>query len=173
MKPLMLVGLCASLILFAFSTQGQGPGSITWDPANSTYDGKSFTEISEGVGLAKFGLPGTSNPTGAGSGSQGIYLFGFVTAVPGDDGPSIEQMELGRSDLKAGTLLVLEFKKAEEDQFSFVAMLADATEPGSVGVRVLSPTRFQVTATIVDPVLSEMNDPDNLDAAFGLIVQAT
>lgn len=37
---------------------------------------------------------------------------------------------------------------------------------------MLSPTRFQVRATIADPVLSETNDPDQVDAAFGLIVQA-
>ena len=82
-------------------------------------------------------------------------------------------MELGGSDLRAGTELVLEFTKAAEDRISFVALLADATEAGSVGVRVLSDTRFQVTATVVNPVLSESNSPDELDAAFGLIVQVT
>ncbi|HJP34116.1 MAG: hypothetical protein QF689_08790 [Candidatus Latescibacteria bacterium] len=162
-----------AIILSTASLHGQGPGTILWDPANSTYDGKAFTEIAEGVGLTKFGLPGASNPAGAGGGSGGVYLFGFASAVPGEDGPTIQQMELGDSDLKAGTRLVLEFTKAEEDRISFAAMLADASQPGNVGVRVLSPTRFQVTATIVDPVLSETNDPDDLDAAFGLIVQAS
>ena len=91
------------IALSAASLHGQGPGTIVWDPANSTYDGKAFTEIAEGVGLTKFGLPGASNPAGAGGGSAGVYLFGFASAVPGEDGPTIQQMELGSSDLKAGT----------------------------------------------------------------------
>lgn len=160
-------------VLLTCAAQAQGPGSIQWDPASSTYDGTAFTRVSDGVGLAKFGLPGSDNPAGAGFGAQGVYFFGFATEVPDDGTPSIDQMELGGSDLTAGTRLVLEFTKAEEDHISFVAMLADASEPGNVGVKVLSPTRFQVTATIVDPVLSETNNPDDLNAAFGLIVQAT
>ena len=168
----MTLSLVIAIAITTTTAQAQNPGSITWDPANSTYDGKPFTEIADGVGLTKFGLPGPGNPAGAGGGFGGIYLFGFATAVPGADGPTIQEMELGASDLQAGTRLVLEFTKAEDDLISFVAMLADASEPGSVGVRVLSPIRFQVTATVVDPVLSESNNPDDLNAAFGLIVQA-
>ncbi len=164
---------CLSLAFILTAAHAQNPGSITWDPKGSTHDGKPFVEVADGVGLTKLGLPGSSNPAGAGGGSSGVYLFGFASAVPGADGPTIQQMELGGSDLKAGTRLVLEFTKAEEDLISFVAMMADASEPGNIGVRVLSPTRFQITATIVDPVLSESNNPDNLEAAFGLIVQAS
>jgi hypothetical protein len=171
MFRLPLRGACVWLVLFAATVSAQGPGSIVWRPSNSTYDGRKFTEIADGVGLAKFGLPGSSNPAGAGAGTGPVYLFGFATQVPDAEGPTIEQMELGGSDLQAGTKLVLQFDKAEQDHISFVAMLADASQPGNVGVRVLSPTRFQVTATIVDPILSETNEPDDLDAAFGLIVQ--
>ena len=64
------------IALSAASLHGQGPGTIVWDPANSTYDGKAFTEIAEGVGLTKFGLPGASNPAGAGGGSAGVACGG-------------------------------------------------------------------------------------------------
>lgn len=157
--------------LLTTSTTAQGPGTIAWDPAASTHDGTAFIELAPGVGVTSFGLPGPTNPAGAGVGVAGAFVFGFATAVPGEDGPTIEQMELGGSPLAAGTQLQLEFTKAAEDEISFVAMLADASEPGAIGVRVLSPTRFQVRAMVVDPVRSETNDPDATDAAFGLIVQ--
>ena len=161
------------IMMLATAVHAQGPGSIVWDPDDSSYNGKKFTELSPGIGITSFGLPGPSNPVGAGADAGGVFLFGFATAVPGEDGPTLEQMELGGSDLRAGTELVLEFTKAAEDRISFVALLADATEAGSVGVRVLSDTRFQIAATVVNPVLSESNNPDELDAAFGLIVQVT
>ena len=169
-RPLSSLLLCLSL---GTSVAAQGPGSIVWIPGSSTYDGNSFSQVSTGVGLTSFGLPGPTNPAGAGFSLDGFYAFGFATAVPGDGGPELSQMDLSQSPLAAGTELVLAFDKAADDHISFVALLADASQPDGIGVRVLSPTRFEVRAIIVDPVPSATNNPDQVTAAFGLIVQTT
>lgn len=167
------ISAAAALLLAACPAQTQSLGHIVWVPTASTFDGTPFIEVSAGVGLTKLGLPGPVNPAGAGQDVDGVYGFGFATAVPGPDGPTLDQLELEQSPLAAGTRLVLAFDKAADEHVSFVAMLADASQPGNIGVRLLSPTRFEVHATVVDPVASESNNPDALEAAFGLIVQTT
>lgn len=169
----LVLPLAVFLLVGWSQIQAQGPGNIVWIPAASTYDGKAFTQVAEGVGVTSFGLPGPTNPAGAGLSLDGFYAFGFATAAPGPAGPELSQMDLSQSPLKAGTQLVLAFDKGANDHISFVALLADATEPGSMGVKVLSPTRFEVRARVADPVPSESNNPDQVGAAFGFIVQTT
>lgn len=170
-----LAMLMAAAFVAASATAplAQGPGTITWLPGQSSYDGTAFVELQPGVGATKLGFPGPTNPAGAGFNVGPAYAFGFATAVPGADGPTMAQTDLGASSLKAGTQLVLRFSKALEDHISFVAMLADASNLDDIGVRILSATEFEVKATIVDPIASEGNNPDAVDAAFGMIVQTT
>jgi len=163
----------AAGVLVATAALAQGPGTIMWQPAASTHDGIAFVELQPGVGVTQLGLPGPTNPAGAGFNVGPAFAFGFATAVPGAEGPTMAQTDLGASALGAGTELVLRFSKAAEDHISFVAMLADASELGNIGVKVLSPTEFEVMATIVDPIVSESNNPDVVSAAFGLILQTT
>ena len=165
--------LLLCLLLGVCEATAQGSGNIVWVPTASTFDGTAFTQVADGVGVTSFGLPGPTNPAGAGFSQDGFYAFGFATAIPGDDGPMLSQMELSQSPLKAGTQLVLAFDKGAEDHISFVALLADASEPGNIGVKVISSTRFEIRATIADPAPSETNNPDEVSAAFGLIVQTT
>lgn len=151
----------------------QGAGTISWDPAASTHDGVPFVELEAGVGAIQLGFPGPSNPAGTGFSGGGVFAFGFATAVPGEEGPAMAETDLGASPLTAGTELVLRFNKGEDDHISFVAMLADASDLSNIGVKVISPTVLEIKATIVDPIVSEGNNPDGVDAAFGLIMQVT
>ncbi|MFH1569934.1 MAG: hypothetical protein ABIL09_18215 [Gemmatimonadota bacterium] len=169
-----LAAMIAGLIgLGAVASLAQGPGTITWQPGSSTYDGKAFVELQPGIGATQLGFPGATNPAGAGLNLGPAYAFGFATGIPGADGPTMAQTDLGASPLKAGTRLVLRFSKAANDHVSFVAMLADASDLGNIGVKVLSPTELEVRATIVDPIASEHNSPDAITASFGLIMQTT
>lgn len=169
----LTVSAAAIAVLAATASVAQGPGTITWQPAASTYDGTAFVELQPGVGALQLGFPGPTNPAGTGFNVGPAFAFGFATAVPGAEGPTMAQTDLGASVLGAGTQLVLRFSKAPEDHISFVAMLADASDLGNIGVRILSATEFEVAATVVDPIVSESNNPDVVSAAFGLILQTT
>jgi hypothetical protein len=160
--------------LFAFAFAGLiHAQDIVWDPAGSTYDGKAFVQLQPGVGVLSLGFPSTSNPAGAGTTASGVYAFGFATAIPGSTGPTMAQTELKGSALTAGTNLVLRFSKPESESISFIAMVADASDPTNIGFKQLSATQIEIRAKIVDPILSENKNPDIMDSAFGLIMQTT
>jgi hypothetical protein len=142
---------------------------LTWNPTASTHDGAAFVSLSQGVGSVSLGFPSTSNPAGAGQLVQGAYVFGFTTGT--NPTPAIDETNLSGSPLAAGTKLVLVFDKAENDRISTLAMIADASDLDNIGLRVLSPTQIEVKATVVDPVISESNNPDNIGAAFGFVAQ--
>ena len=91
---------------------------ITWDPTNSTYNGTAFTEIQSGIGAPSFGFPSATNPAGAGVVVNGVYAFGFATAIPGSSGPTMAETNLGSSTLVAGTELVLRFNRQETDHIT-------------------------------------------------------
>jgi len=157
-------------ILMSFTSLS---AEIVWDPAASTHNGTSFVELQAGVGTISLGFPGATNPAGAGITVQGVYAFGFGTAMPGAAGPTMEQTDLSSSALSAGTDVVLRFNKAETDYISFVAILGDASDPSRIGLKQLSSTQIEIRARIVDPVVSESNDPDAVGAAFGLVIATT
>ena len=166
--------LITCLLVFGFvSPHRIQAQNIVWDPENSTYDGKSFVQLQPGIGATSPGFPSASNPVGAGIAVSGVYAFGFATAIPGATGPTMSQTELNASALKAGTNLVLRFTKAETEQVSFIAMVADASDPGNIGFKQLSPTQIEIRARIVNPIVSENNNPDTVEAVFGFIVQTT
>ena len=151
------------------------PGQIVWDPANSTYDGKSFVPVplQAGVGAVAAGMPSASNPVGAGMNLMGVYAFGFFSAIPNPQNLAIADTDLSASPLVAGTDLVLRFNKGETDHVSFIGMVADASDLSVTGYKLLSPTVFEIRARVANPVLSEHNNPDAIDAAFGLIIATT
>lgn len=162
--------ICLFAFVFLNPIQAQ---NIIWDPANSTYNGKPFVQLQPGIGSLSNGFPSTTNPAGAGATTSGIYAFGFATAIPGSTGPTMQQTELNASSLKAGTELVLRFTKPEAEQISFIAMVADASDPNQIGFKQLSSTQIEIRAKIVNPILSENNNPDTMESAFGLILQTT
>lgn len=151
-----------SLILLPFSATAD----LQWNPTSSTHNGTPFVEVS-GFGLVSLGFPSASNPGGAGETVNGVYAFGFGTST--SSSPTISETDLSSSPLTAGTQLSLIFDKAESDRISFIAMVADASDPSLIGVRQISPTQIEVRAVIVDPVPSENNNPDAVGAAFGFI----
>jgi hypothetical protein len=140
---------------------------LQWNPAASTHNGTAFSQLSTGVGSVQFGFPSASNPAGAGQTANGVFVFGFATStnVP----PSVTESDLSASPLTAGTQLTLVFDKAETDRISFMAMVGDASDPSNVGFKQLSSTQIEIRGTVVDPVASESNSPDNLGAIFGLV----
>lgn len=159
----------ATVLLIATSTFAD----IVWDPASSTYDGTPFVELQAGVGAPAMGLPSAANPVGTVVKLGDVYAFGFSNAIPGSNGPTLDQTELGDSPLTAGTDLVLRFRRAADDHVSFLALVADASDLSTTGVRLLSETEIEVRARIANPVVSESNNPDGLDAAFGLVAFTT
>ena len=149
-------------------------GQVEWLPTSSSYDGTSFVQITNGVGALSLGLPSPTNPFGASIQlDQNLYAFGFATATIGSTGPTMSQTNLGSSALVAGTKLLLRFSKAANQEISFIAMIADASTLTNIGLKIISPTVFEVKATIVDPIISETNNPDNISSAFGMVIQAT
>lgn len=160
-------------VFIVFMMVGRSHADVVWVPGSSTYDGKTFVSLQAGVGAPAFGFPSASNPAGMVIAASGIYAFGFANAIPESSGPTLAQTDLSASPLKAGTELVLRFSKASTEHISFIAMVADASDLSNIGFKLISDIEFEVRAKIVDPVLSETNNPDNLSAAFGLIVQTT
>ena len=154
-------------------TPSAGDGGLSWNATASTYDGTAFVELQAGIGAPAMGPPSATNPVGAGFARDAVYAFGFSNAIPGAAGPTVDQTDLSASPLDAGTELVLNFSKGEQDHISFVGMVADASDLENVGYTLISSTEFEIRAVVVDPVLSESNNPDDLDAAFGLIIHTT
>lgn len=158
------------LALIAISlTSTSAFAAITWEPANSTYNGTAFAAVSypgvpAGVGMTTSGVPayGASFASPDGKGS----VFGFINAIPTGPGlPTIAQTDLGSTVLVGGTSLILEFAKAETDRVNYVALVANGQD--NLSYEHLSTTRFRIHATIVDPVVSASGDTQ---AAFGLYI---
>ncbi|MFT5088944.1 MAG: hypothetical protein ACI906_005010 [Candidatus Latescibacterota bacterium] len=160
--------ICALACVVLLSVSARA--ALVWDPSASTYDGTSFVVLQPGVGAVSLGFPGPANPVGTMVEAAGIQAFAFATAVPEGNAIAPGLTDLSASPLVAGTELVLYFDKEEGDHISFVALVADAA---GVGLKVLSPTRIEVRAQVVDPVLSESNDPDAIAATFGMIIFTT
>lgn len=160
--------LCALVSIFLGAASSHAV--FVWDASASTYDGNSFVEIQPGIGALSLGFPGPTNPVGTMVEVSGVQAFAFVTAIPEGNSVSPALTDLSASALVAGTELVLYFNKEEGDHISFVALVADAAV---VGLKVLSPTRVEVRAKVVDPVLSESNNPDVIAATFGMVIYTT
>ncbi|MBT4161384.1 MAG: hypothetical protein HOC70_16030 [Gammaproteobacteria bacterium] len=165
MIKLGLNAFFASLLGLAFNVHAE----IVWNPGLSTHNGIAFVEVQAGVGAVEMAQPGPTNPAGVGQTNGSSYGFGFATTS--STSPSVADTNLAGTDLDAGTNLVLVFDKASTDQVSMIAMMADASTPADIGFRQLSSTQIEVRAKVVDPVLSESNNPDSVGAAFGMVIQ--
>ncbi|MFT7687220.1 MAG: hypothetical protein ACI9FB_002572 [Candidatus Azotimanducaceae bacterium] len=160
------------VFLFALSLPQFAAATITWNPAQSTHNGIAFVEVAPGVGTVEFQAPSPTNPAGAGLTVGTSYVFGFSTAASqGASQPSMADTNLAGSTLGAGTSLVLVFDKGTSDEISFIAMVADASNLGNIGIKQLSATQIEIRAKIVDPILSLSNNPDAVGAAFGMVIQ--
>jgi len=158
-----------AVILDSFSASTSSPAEIAWLPTSSTRDGVPFT----GLGTVMLAPPGATNPIGLGQLSGGTYRFGFFNQIPANPAaPTPAEANLTGSPITNGTKLVLKFSKRTNDHVSFVAMTADASVLLDVGYAVnTAGTEITVRAKVVNPVVSQSNNPDTVDAAFGLLIQ--
>jgi len=129
---------------------------ITWDVANSTYNGTAFVPVEDAPGMGQAGSGQTTAYAG-GSMDGEVFHMGFQAGLTNDN------EDVQGTALDAGTRVTLAFTKNASDYINYIAMNADVA--AGVSLAQSTPTNFAVSFTVVNPVLSQSGD---LGAAFGM-----